>query len=100
MSCEFQGYAWNELATCWNVPVEEGVNYEETVKKYLWDSMGGDYKFKNPKMREDLVSFLLKLAEEEEKIGYRAPVFRGMAAIESDWTLVDWVTKNFEQLWT
>ena len=100
MTYEFKGYIWNELAECWGLEADEDMPFIDTVKKHIWESLDGDYKFKDPQMRTDIVAFLTKLADVEEPIGYRAPAFRGIAAIEADYTLTDWVTRNLEELWT
>jgi hypothetical protein len=73
----------------------------EKVKQHIdenVDSRTGD--FKNPQMRRDLVAFLTKLADEEDKTGYNAPVFRAIAAIEGDSTMAKWVSENLEELWS
>jgi hypothetical protein len=46
-------------------------------------------------MRDQIVEHLLLIAEGDS---LSAPVFKGFAAIECDWTLSQWVINNLENL--
>lgn len=104
MAYEFKGFDWNELADCWGIEAEDNVDLIETVKKYMsdsliWNETEGLYTFNNPSIRMDIVNFLNKLADVEEHCGYNSPAFRGIASIETDETLVNWMIRNLDAMW-
>lgn len=85
----FKGWGVEELCEAWGLPIEPWETHKERLSEYMYAQMSIDEDDSNMKKHAaDLREFLEVLAAEEEKVGYYAPLWRGLRAIESDWSLL------------
>lgn len=96
----WKGWGYEELSDAWNIKGEYN-ELPEKISKYMLESMSLDEDDElQKKTAKDLREFLLKLADNEEKIGYTAPLWRGLAAIEDDQTLLKYASELVEHMWS
>lgn len=90
----------NGMKMVYTVDDEEEV-LAEKIKNHIQSNLDSSGKgFKDKQMRKDLDSFLHALINEEEKLGYNAPVFKGLLEVEDDKSFAKWICHNLERLWT
>ena len=106
-----KGWSYEELAERWGLPHEwkradDDEKIAKRISEFMLESIGGDFsddkkKKQNEKqIAKDLRKFLLKLAEKEDRVGYYAPLWRGLAAIEDDECLLKAASLLVRKMWS
>lgn len=86
-----EGWDYLELSSLFGLDESEGAIREFLASK----AQAGDV---DPEIAKTLREWLKLLAENAE-VGYYTPFFRGILAVEDDWTLVQVVIHCLELLW-
>jgi len=90
----FKGHGYEELAEAWGLTIG---NDEETVKIIVEEMLSSE---KKDEKARDLREFLKTLAKEEEAIGYRASLWRGLREISDDGDLLNVASRLVDLMWT
>jgi hypothetical protein len=96
----FKGWGAEELCEVWGIPVEPWETHKERLAVYMHEAMSWDENDHTKKVAADLREFLGVLADEEEHIGFYAPLWRGLIAIEHDSTMLKIAAKLVDHMWS
>ena len=97
-----KGWGYDELAERWGLPHEwKREGDDEKIAKRISEFMLKSLNSKNEKqIAKDLRKFLLKLADCEDRVGFYAPLWRGLVAIENDECLLKAASLLVRKMWS
>jgi len=106
ISTKFHGYGTDELLTKWGIKSQgDDAADTEALREHMRKHLPGHELHDHlPEMVADLRAFLRALVKEERRLGYWAPVWRGLLNIEKgepgDEVLLKASILLVDQMWT
>lgn len=107
---KYDGYDFTELEAAlspWLSPKPEGepgheqyVRYQKAIDDVANDIFHKRRPKKTKRACREIRAYLEALAKMEERIGYGAPVWRGIAAVTDDWTLCAYFGPLMQGAWS
>lgn len=94
---EFQGIDFTELATRWDIPIDESNDKEdEQISSFIYSKILSEDL---DKYYNDCVDFLKKLIINSNKHDYNGPLFEGLLKIQDKETFMLWMARLLPHLW-